>query len=114
MKWKELAESIANQQQEEHKEAMKLAESRYGEWQKEEEKRKKDSQNKLVGRFIMAKIYDIASILILIASVSVVIYLFRQSLFEGFVSLVADFFFLRYIFKKRSEDFFFSWFSGWF
>lgn len=70
-------------------------------------------QNGLVGKFYLAKILDILSVIILIATVIIVVYLFTVSLFEGFISLVAGFFFLRYIFKKRSSDFL-SKFLGWF
>ena len=64
-----------------------------------------ERQNKLVGRFYLTRILDAVSIIILIATIIIVIYLFTQSLFQGFISLIVGFFFLRYIFKKRSNDF---------
>lgn len=75
----------------------------------EEEK----ARNELVGRFIISKFLDVFAILLLIAVIVIVLILFIRSLFEGFVSMVVGFWLIRYVFKKRNNDFL-STFQGWF
>ncbi len=75
----------------------------------EEEQRK----NELIGHFIMSKVLDVFAVLLLIAVIIIVIILLTKSLFEGFVSIVAGFWLIRYVFKKRNNDLF-SKFQGWF
>jgi len=70
-------------------------------------------QNELVGHHFVSKVFDFFTVLIFLISISIVIFLFTQSLFEGFISLIVTFFFIKYLFKKRSSDLF-SWFTGWF
>ena len=71
------------------------------------------TRKELVGRYIMARILDLFAVLSLVAVIIIVIILFSKSLFEGFISLVAGFFIIRWIFIKRNNDFsskFFGWF----
>lgn len=59
---------------------------------------------KLVRRMYSAPLLDLLAVVALIVSAGAVIYLFTQSLFQGFVSLVLAFFLVRYIFRLRSND----------
>lgn len=73
----------------------------------------KDSKSDLLGEYILSKIFDIVTIILTLASVGIVIYLFTQSIFEGFVSFVVAGILIRYLFDKRNNSQF-SWFYLWF
>jgi hypothetical protein len=77
----------------------------------EENRRKNQSQ--VLGRIILAKLADIFAVFISLIITGIVIYLFTESVFEGFISAVVGYMAIRYLFKKRNKSWF-SWFFGWF
>lgn len=72
-----------------------------------------NAQNELVGRYVLAKFFDIIFVILTLITVGIVIMLFKQSLFKGFISFIGGVISIKFLCKQRSSDLF-SYFSGWF
>ncbi len=72
-----------------------------------------ERNNKLHGRYILAKLADLFTIFLSLIITGIVLYTFSEGVFEGFISTVVGYVSIRHFFKKRSGSFL-SWFFTWF
>lgn len=62
--------------------------------------------NELVFKSLLAKFLNFISLVILAIVIYIVIILWKKSIFEGFVSAIVGFFFIKYIIQSRNNDIF--------
>ncbi|MDO8589979.1 MAG: hypothetical protein Q7R69_01780 [bacterium] len=72
---------------------------------------KERGRGQLFVRYILAKLADLFIVILSLIIIGIVIYLFTESIFEGFISAVTGYISISYFFKMRSRSLL-SWFFG--
>ena len=73
----------------------------------------RESQNRAYGSIILAKLADLFTVFLSLIIIGIVIYIFSEGIFEGFISAVAGYISISHFFRKRNKSWY-SWFFGWF